>query len=418
MSDTLEVWLDDPELSPEPRLVGTLARSQSRSHEAVRFRYSAEWLADRRCAFAIDPALPLTPGDFHPSAGRALHGVFRDSAPDRWGRVLMERREADEARRAARRPRRLSDWDFLTGVSDVARMGALRLRDPHGERWVDDRAPSIPPAARLRELEAAALALDAEDAAAQPGYADWLRLLVVPGSSLGGARPKASYTDQAGALWLAKFPANEDRRDVGAWEFLAHEIARIAGVEMPAARIERFGSRHHTYCVKRFDRTDPGRRMYASAMTLLQRDDGEPASYLEIAEALQREGDVAWLEADLHQLYRRIAFSILIGNRDDHLRNHGFLRGATGWRLAPAFDVNPNPDKTEHALAIDELDPRPDLATLRSTAPFYRLDESAAAEIETEVRNAVRTWRQVAASIGLVTSEVDALAAVLEPGAH
>lgn len=415
MSDALEVWLDDAELSATPRLVGTLARAQSRAREAIRFRYAAEWTSGGRRAFAIDPELPLTPGDFHPSAGRALHGVFRDSAPDRWGRGLMERREADEARREGRKPRRLGDWHFLTGVSDAARMGGLRLRDAQTARWVDDRAPGVPPAARLRELEAAARAIDEEGAAAQPEYPEWLRILVVPGSSLGGARPKASFTDEDGSLWLAKFPANDDRRDVGAWEFVAHELARAAGVETPTARLARFGSRHHTFCVKRFDRAGASRRMYASAMTLLQRDDGEAASYLEIAEALQREGDAARLEADLRQLYRRVAFSILVGNRDDHLRNHGFLRGPTGWRLAPAFDINPNPDKREHVLAIDETDPRPDLGALRATARFYRLKSTAAARIEAQVRKAVGTWRRVAADVGLGASELDALAEVLEP---
>ena len=207
----------------------------------------------------------------------------------------------------------------------------------------------------------------------------------------------------------------EDRRDVGAWEFVAHELARAAGIETPAAKLMRFASRHHTFCVKRFDRAGTSRRMYASAMTLLQRGDGEPASYLEIAEALQREGDAEGLAADLHLLYRRVAFSILVGNRDDHLRNHGFLRGPTGWRLAPAFDVNPTPDKVEQALAIDETDPRPSLATLRETAPLYRLDAAAAADIEAQVRSAVSSWRRVAGALGLGARELEALAEVLEP---
>lgn len=419
MSNALEVWLDDIELAPQPMLVGALARTRARGHEVVRFRYADAWLSRGPRAFALDPELPLTPGDFHPGSGRELHGVFRDSAPDRWGRVLMERREADEARCARRRPHRLGEWDFLTGVNDVARMGGLRLREPRSARWLDDRAPGIPPAARLRELEAAARAIDEEGANSRPEYSDWLRLLVDPGSSLGGARPKASFTETDGSLWLAKFPSGDDRRDVGAWEFLAHQLGLAAGVEVPEARLARFGRRHHTFCVKRFDRAGASRRMYASAMTLLQRGDGEPASYLDLAECLQREGDAARLAPDLHQLYRRVAFSILVGNRDDHLRNHGFLRGPTGWRLAPAFDVNPAPDKDEHALAIDESDPRPDLATLRATAPLYRLTAARAAEIEAEVRTVVGTWRRVARSIGLAARELDALAAVLEPdGSH
>jgi len=418
MSDTLEVWLDDASRGASPSRVGTLARARSRGHEIIRFRYTEDWSSNQRHAFAIDPELPLTAGDFHPRAGRALHGVFRDSSPDRWGRVLMERREADEARREQRKPRRLSDWDFLTGVSDAARMGGLRLRDPQSERWLDDRAPGVPPVTRLRELEAAARGVDEDDATARPEYSEWLRMLVVPGSSLGGTRPKASFLDEHGALWLAKFPANDDRRDFGACEFLVHRLASAAGIETPESRLAHFSGRHHTFCVKRFDRSGPSRVHYASAMTLLQRDDGDAGSYLEIAEALQRQGDVGRLDEDLAQLYRRIAFSILVGNRDDHLRNHGFLRGSTGWRLAPAFDINPDPDKRDHALAIDETDPRPSLATLRSTAPFYRLKDRAAADIEEQVLTTVRTWRRVADDIGIGERDVTALAEVMQSGAE
>jgi serine/threonine-protein kinase HipA len=415
VSDALEVWLDDARFGARDVLVGSLARTRSRGNEAVRFRYAVEWLSRGARAFAIDPELPLTPGEFFPSSGAALHRVFRDCSPDRWGRVLLERREAEEARLAGRRPRRLSDWDFLVGVSDTARMGALRLRDPQTSRWVDDRVPGMPPAARLRELEAAARSLDDPDAPSRPEYVEWLRLLVVPGSSLGGARPKASFTDERGALWLAKFPANDDRQDVGALEFVAHRLAEAAGLVVPEARLEQLGGRHHTFCAKRFDRSESRRHAYASAMTLARRDDGEPASYLEIAEALQREGDAGALEDDLRQLYLRIAFSILIGNRDDHLRNHGFLRGRAGWRLSPAFDVNPSPDRREHAIAIDESDARPDLATLRATAPFYRLDDASAARIEARARSAAKDWRRVAADVALAAGDLEVLAAAIEP---
>lgn len=414
MSDALEIWLDDSKLGSPDRPVGTLARTRARGHEVVRFRYSDSWLSSGRSAFAFDPELPLAPGDFHPGAEQGLHRIFRDSAPDRWGRMLMERREADLARSERRSARRLGEWDFLIGVNDAARLGGLRLREPRTGRWLDDRAPGIPPVARLRELEAAARALDEDDAESRPEYSRWLRSLVAPGSILGGARPKASFVEADGSLWLAKFPASADRRNVGAWEFLAHELARVAGVDVPEARLARFGSRHHTFCVKRFDRAAGGRRMFASAMTLLQRNDGEPSSYLELVEGLQREGDAGQLEADLHQLYRRVAFSIRIGNRDDHLRNHGFLRGRTGWHLAPAFDLNPMPDKDEHVLAIDESDPRPSLTNLRTTSPYYRLTQRQAARIETAVSSAVSSWRRIALEIGIGARELEALAALLE----
>ncbi len=416
MSDELEVWLDDATLVAQARRVGVLMRSAARGGETIRFRYENEWLEDRSTSFELDPELPLTGGEFFPRAGAQLQGVLRDSAPDRWGRVLMERREADEARREVRKPRRLTEWDFLAGVNDVARMGALRLRDAKSKRWIDHRAPGVPPSARLRELEAAARAVEEPGAEERAEYAEWLRLLVVPGSSLGGARPKASFLEEDGSLWLAKFPASDDRYDLGAWEFLAHELARRAGVDVPPSRFERFASKHRTFCVRRFDRVGASRRMYASAMTLLQRNDGDTASYLEIAEALQLQGDAEHIDEDLRQLYRRVAFSILVANRDDHLRNHGFLRGATGWRLAPAFDLNPSPDKSAHALAIDESDPRPSLETLRSTARFYRLSDAQAAKIESDVRAAVGTWRSLADSLALSTADRDLLASVLEPG--
>ena len=415
MNDELEVWLDDELVATQQVRVGTLSRSVARGKEAVRFCYASEWLARKRGSFAIDPELPLTPGDFHPRMGCTLHGAFRDSAPDRWGRILMERRESEQARVHGRRPCRLSDWDFLLGVSDAARMGGLRLFDPQASRWVDDSTPGIPASARLRELEAAARAIDAHGAHALPQYAEWLRLLIVPGSSLGGARPKASFLDEDGSLWLAKFPSEDDRHDVGAAEFLAHELALAVGVDVPAAKLARLSRGHHTFCVQRFDRTRSSRRMYASAMTLLQRNDGDFASYLEIAEALQRAGDAQALANDLRQLYRRIAFSIAIGNRDDHLRNHGFLHGKSGWRLAPAFDLNPSPDKREHALAIDASDPRPDLGNLRSTASLYRIGAAEATRIEAEVRAAVGTWTTIAARIGISASDREVLATVLEP---
>jgi len=416
VTNELEVWLDDAEFTPAPVRVGVLVRSAAKGREVLRFRYATEWLANRRASFALDPELPLTSGDFFPSSGRPIFGVFRDLAPDRWGRVLMERREAEEAREAGRAARRLSEWDFLAGVNDLARLGALRLREPVTARWIDHRAPGVPPMARLRELEAAARELDATGAIERAEYPDWLRLLVVPGSSLGGARPKASFVDPDGGLWLAKFPSSSDRHDVGAWEQLAHELALAAGLEVPRARALALGGDRRTFCVARFDRRGARRRMYASAMTLLQREDGAAASYLELAELLQLHGDAARIDMDLRQLYRRIAFSILIANRDDHLRNHGFLRTPGGWVLAPAFDLNPNPDRPDHALAIDETDPRPSLATLRSTARFYRLTDSAAEQVEREVRSAIEAWPAIARALALPAEERALLAALLATG--
>lgn len=411
--ETLEVTLDDAMLGPATP-VGTLHRERSGTSEAISFAYHRSYL-ERRHSLALEPRLPLVNGPAWPAQGRALFGIFRDTAPDRWGRMLMERREALEARETGRKVRRLSEWDFLTGVGDFTRMGALRFRHaqpPH--TFVDDRERSAPPAARLRELEAIARDLDRDDAEERPEYAQWLAQLVAPGTSLGGARPKATYAAEDGRLWLAKFPAHDDRRDVGAWEYLAWKLAVAAGVTVPEARLLRFGRGYRTFAVQRFDRIEGGRRLYASAMTLLDRSDGEGGSYLDMARAIQHHGDPAAIADDLAQLYRRILFSILIGNRDDHLRNHGFLRMHAGWRLAPAFDINPNPDRRAHALAIDAADPAPSVRHLHTTHAFYRLTASRAKAIAEEVRDAVSDWRTQATALKLLRTAQSQLAAIID----
>lgn len=411
-TERLEVVLDDVTLGPAVA-VGVLQREHRGSAEATSFAYDRDYLAQRH-GVAIDPELHLVPGHSYPARSHALFGVFRDTAPDRWGRMLMERREAIEAREAGRWVRHLTEWDFLVGVSDLTRMGALRLRrtePPHA--FVDDRERSAPPATRLRELEAIARALSRDDAEDRPEHAQWLAQLLAPGTSLGGARPKASFSAEDGSLWLAKFPAHDDRRDIGAWEYLAWQLARDAGIVVPDAKLLRFGRGYRTFAVQRFDRVDGSRRLYASARTLLGFNDGDGGSYLDIAQAIQTHGDPATLAHDLAQLYRRVAFSILIGNRDDHLRNHGFLRTPDGWRMAPAFDINPNPDKHEHALAIDAHDPSPRLANLRATHAFYRLSTAQAKTIEAEARDAITHWPAIATELKLPRTARDQLAALI-----
>jgi serine/threonine-protein kinase HipA len=328
----------------------------------------------------------------------------------------MERREALQARAEKRKPRRLGEWEFLLGVSDTSRMGALRLRELGGERrFLDDRLLEVPPAARLRELEAIAGKIDAPDSEERSEYAHWLNRLLAPGSSLGGGRPKAAFVEVDGSSWMAKFPGRQDRFDVGLWEYLAQELARRAKISVPEARPMKLGSEHHTFCVRRFDREAGRRRLYASAMTLLLRDDGDSASYLEIAQALQDHGDPAAIEADLAELYRRIVFNVLVGNRDDHLRNHGFLRSKGGWRIAPAFDMNPNPDKEEHALALDETSSTPTVAGIRKTHEFYRLSPRRAAQIESEVRAAFEDWPKLARTHGIRRGDIAVLETVINP---
>ncbi|HET6545749.1 MAG TPA: type II toxin-antitoxin system HipA family toxin [Rhodanobacteraceae bacterium] len=413
--EVIEVHLDAPELGTIRR-IGMLSRETMRGHEVVSFAYDADWLTDGS-AFTLDSSLALWSGEQFPAADRGQFGIFLDSAPDRWGRVLMERREAFQADREGRSARALSDWDFLLGVHDHARLGALRFRRGGNRPFLDDSALAAPPLARLRELEHSARELERPGAERRPEYSGWLALLLAPGSSLGGTRPKASFTDEDGGLWLAKFPSREDRRDVGAWEYLVHRLAVGAGIEVPDARLLRLSGAHRTFCVRRFDRTEVGRRMFASAMTLLGKRDGESdASYLDLALAIQDHGVPGRIEADLAQLFRRVVFNVMVGNRDDHLRNHGMLRVPGGWVLAPAFDVNPNGEKARHAISLDGSVAVPDLARVRATAPFYRLDATAAGRIVEEVGEVVSRWRRVARELDLPAAEITLVAPAFAPG--
>jgi serine/threonine-protein kinase HipA len=291
-------------------------------------------------------------------------------------------------------------------VHDQARAGALRFRRGPGQPFLDDSELAAPPLARLRELEQAARALQAPGAERRPQYAQWLAALLAPGSSLGGARPKASFTDADASLWLAKFPARDDRRDMGAWEYLLHRLAREAGIDVPESRLLRLCGTQRTFCARRFDRAAGSRRMIASAMTLLGRREGEAASYLELAQLIQDQGAPGAIEADLEQLFRRAAFNVMAGNRDDHLRNHAFLRTRGGWRLAPAYDMNPSVEKQEHALALDERLSAPDLALVEATAPYYRVAPRRARRILGELREALSGWRRRARALQIPAPEI------------
>lgn len=283
---------------------------------------------------------------------------------------------------------------------------------------VDAALLPAPPLTDLRELAEVARRLDGPRPEALPEYEKWLSVLIAPGSSLGGARPKATLTMQDGALWLAKFPGHNDQYDWGSWEYLTHLLAGDAGIVMPEARRVLLSDRDHTYCVSRFDRqagaagAAQGRRMYASAMTLLERRDGqEGGSYLHLIEALESCGGVRLTE-DMHQLFRRAVFNLLVGNRNDHLRNHGFILQPTGWRLSPAFDLNPNPAKSDHSLTWDGKSAAPVLQTLLDTAGHYRLDAAAAQFIVDEVSAVVATWKDRAAQLDLPGGEVQMMANV------
>jgi serine/threonine-protein kinase HipA len=400
----LQVWADLAEL-PARRRVGELVVQVVRSKEVYRFTYDDEWLAAGPM-ITLDPALLRSRGPQYPAAPRTTFGVFLDSSPDRWGRVLMDRREALRARESGRAARPLRGVDYLLGVHDAQRLGALRFRVGDGPFLDDDGARAAPPLTSLRALEQASLTL--ERSADDDQVRDALRLLLVPGSSLGGARPKASVTDTDGSLWLAKFPSTADSHDVGAWEAVASTLARDAGVVMASARAERFSHRHHTFLTKRFDRQLDVRRHFVSAMTMTGHVDGEPGSYLELADVLIQHG--AAPEIDLEQLWRRIVLSMCITHVDDHLRNHGFLWTAAGYRLAPAYDVNPIPDGEGHVLNIDVTDNSQDLGLARDVAPRFRVSGARSEAIIDEVRQSVRRWREVAEAQGLSRDEQERMA--------
>ena len=401
----------DSEGMTGPAVMGTLHAQSSGSQEIFSFEYAREWLG-REEAFAFDPDLQLLGGAQYPAPSRNNFGIFLDSAPDRWGRLLMQRRENLRAREQERRPRRLTEWDYLLGVHDETRLGALRLRAAVGGEFLDcERELAAPPITSVRALQAASAGLERHsDEEENPEYVRWLKQLLAPGSSLGGARPKASVRDEEGALWIAKFPSRADTRDMAAWELLAQRLGTKCGICMPEARLLDTGEQG-TYLVKRFDRTGRGGRIaFVSAMTLTQRRDGDAgASYLELVELLQRQG--AETLADTHQLFRRIVFSVLIHNTDDHLRNHGFFVGARGVRLSPAYDVNPATDREDLTLAINETETACDVEIAREAHDLYGMGLKEADGAIAEVKRAVGTWRQEAERLRIRKSEQDEMAA-------
>jgi serine/threonine-protein kinase HipA len=318
----------------------------------------------------------------------------------------MERREAVQAERERRRPSTLQELDFLLGVHDLTRLGALRFRSVLGGPFLDDSPDAVPPKTSVGELAAISRRLEEPGAEDLPSYEQWLAMLIAPGSSLGGSRPKASFLERDASLWIAKFPARDDRYDVGAWEFVVHTLAKRAKVAVPEARLERLTDRYGTFCVSRFDRVRSERRMFASASTLLERAEGDKtASYLDLAEFIADRGAAGHVDEDLAQLFRRVLFNVLVGNRDDHLRNHGFIREASGWRLAPAYDVNANPYRTEHSLSLDGRTTKPSLEVVLGTAAYYRVQDAQAEKLAKEIRATVAKWREVATGLHLPKAE-------------
>ena len=381
----------------EPSLMGVLSVSPSKGKESFSFEYADAWL---RSGFSqmIDPDLQLYSGAYYPRDDKPNFGVFLDSCPDRWGRVLMQRREAAIAKQEDRAAKKLLESDFLLGVYDGHRMGALRFKLDNTDSFLNDnKQRAAPPWTSLRELEHASLKFE-EDNTDDPEYLKWVAMLIAPGSSLGGARPKASVVDAHNNLWIAKFPSRNDDKDIACWEMVTNQLAISAGLNVAEGKLLRFNNKFHTYLTKRFDRTAAGERIhFASAMTLLGHTDGEDASgasYLELMEFISRHG--ASVEKDLEELWRRIVFSICVKNTDDHLRNHGFLLTEKGWLLSPAYDINPNEYGKGLSLNITDTDNSLDLDLAMTIAGYFRLSDGKASQIIQDVSAVIKDWEKVA----------------------
>ena len=401
----------------EPVLMGVLKADFTRGKEIFSFSYSEDWLKSSYSQI-LDPELQLYTGSQYAKDEKQNFGVFLDSSPDRWGRVLMKRREAAMARSDKRIERTLRESDYLLGVFDGHRMGAIRFKeDPNGPFLNDNKTLAYPPWTSIRELEQISLKLEDDNANEDPEYLKWLNILINPGSSLGGARPKASVFDEKNNLWIAKFPSKSDIKDIGGWEMVTNELARNAGLNVAESRIQKFSSKYYTFLTKRFDRSDTGERIhFASAMTMLGYVDGnnfqDGVSYLEMVDFLTQYG--AKVESDLRELWQRIVFSILVSNTDDHLRNHGFMLTEKGWILSPAFDINPNEDGVGLSLNISIDDNSLDLDLALEVAEYFRLTDEEAIRIIEVIRRSVKSWRSIANKYQLPRSEQELMYKVFD----
>jgi len=399
------------DLEGTPHFVGRLHSRIRGDRERATLEYVNGWRENRE-AFALSPALRVDYGAHHTRGDRAIFAPLTDSAPDRWGRELIARRERQVATEEGRNPRTLFEIDYLLLVSDVSRQGALRFAAEEGGPFLAHRDEDhIPPLVELPRL------LRASDRIlAHTDTPDDLRLLLAPGSSLGGARPKASVRDEGGSLMIAKFPARSDEWDVVRWEAVALSLARDAGVDVPAWRVLTVGEAA-VLALERFDRQGRVRRPYLSALGMLGAMDHDTRSYAEVADAIRRHG--ASPDEDLAALWRRLVFNILMSNTDDHLRNHGFLyERPRGWRLAPAFDLNPTPrDVKPHVLSTPvwiDGDSTASLEIALEHASYFRLAEAEARALIAEVGVAVGEWRHVAARHGLSEAEIGRMSSAFE----
>ena len=380
--------------------IGTLYCDTLSGKEVISFEFYNSWL-NTHPHLNLDPTLPPVPYRSY-SSDKMLFGAFQDSCPDRWGRKLIDRREAIYAAQEGRRPHQFFDSEYMLSVQDACRSGGFRFKTDEDGCYLDnDSNAPIPPITSIRELEQISL-----------GYENgmderWVHQLVAPGSSLGGARPKANVQDTDGSLWIAKFPSRNDDYDIGAWEKTVHDLAKACGIIVPESKVCRYSDLGSTFLVKRFDRDDAGNRIhFASAMTMLGLRDGaaDGVGYLELAEITSQISKQA--ENDLEQLFRRVVFDIAVSNQDNHLRNHGFLLSKNQWLLSPAFDMNPVNNAEFLALNIDETDGYRSFEKAMATHPYYHLSHQKALEIVKDISGIVaETWRTLAKKHGIQVSE-------------
>lgn len=390
-----------------PMLMGTLYVSAIKGGESYSFEYTDQWLKKTNLMLTLDPELMPYSGRQYPT-GKNIFGLFADASPDRWGRVLMNKRERILAEKEGRKPSKLYDSDYLLGVYDETRMGGIRFKkEQDGPFLSDDKETAAPPWATLRTLEEASRNFENDET----GLSEkWLNQLIRPGSSLGGARPKVTVVDTNGQLWIAKFPSKNDENDTGAWEIVAHDLAKLCGLNVPEAKMEKFSSLGSTFLVKRFDRIGEKRIHFASAMTLLGKADGASAadgtSYLEMVAFIKAYG--AAPKRDLLELWKRIVFNMAITNTDDHLRNHAFILTKEGWGLSPLYDVNPVPYGDELSLNVDEEDNRISIELAIQTAVRFGIERSDAEAYAKEILKIVReNWSQLASKYGLTCRQIE-----------
>ena len=392
----------------EPQLLGTLFVDHIRGRESYSFEYEINWIKNSKYAISLDPDLQMFVGRQYPIGEKDIFGIFADSSPDRWGRVLMNRRERIIAVQEGRKPKKLLNSDYLLGVYDETRMGAIRFKlDKEGPFLSDDDKTPTPPWTSLRTLEEAARQFENDESALNE---KWLNQLLRPGSSLGGARPKATVVDTEGQLWIAKFPSKNDTNNTGAWEKVVHDLARMCGLNVPESKLETFSKLGSTFLVKRFDRDGDKRIHFASAMTLLGKTDGASAedgsSYLDLVSIIKSNG--ANPNADLIELWKRIVFNMAVSNTDDHLRNHAFILKKSGWALSPLYDVNPVPYGDELSLNVNEDDNRISILLAIETAHRFGIKEKDAIIYAKEITEIVKNnWEKLATKYGISRGKIE-----------